>query len=71
MATYTTRTTSKTWHEVVQPVPALRADLYKALHQVETDYERAYGKKADTDDAFEVLAGNDEIVIRFEIKEKN
>lgn len=68
MASYTTCTTSKTWHEVVQPVPAFRADLYKALRQAEGDYERAYGKKADTDDAFEVLVGDDEIVIRFEVK---
>jgi hypothetical protein len=63
-----TRTVTKSWHEVVVPAPAWRADIYLALTWAEQEYERVYGRKAKSDDAFEVLANDEEIVIRFEIK---
>jgi hypothetical protein len=33
------------------------------------EYERVYGRKADSDDAFVVIANDEEIIIRFELKE--
>lgn len=69
MADYTTDTETKTWFKVIQPTPAMRADLYKAMRRAEQEYERYHGRAADSDDAFEVLVGDDQIIIRFEIEE--
>lgn len=69
MPDYTTGTETKTWFKVVQPTPCWRSDLYKALRRAEQEYALHHGAEADTDDAFEVLTGDDEIIIRFEIKE--
>lgn len=68
MTSVYTRTTTKKWFEVVVPVPGWRADLYLALHFAEQEYERVHGRKAESDTAFEVLDGDDQIIIRFEIK---
>lgn len=56
------------WFEVVVPVPGWRADLYVGLRFAEMEYERIHGRKAEYDDAFEVLANSKEVVIRFETK---
>ncbi|NUQ98287.1 MAG: hypothetical protein HOY79_17645 [Streptomyces sp.] len=63
-----TRTETKSWFVVVVPAPGWRADLYLGLHWAEQEYERVHGRKAESDDAFEVLASDEEIIIRFEIK---
>jgi hypothetical protein len=68
MTSVFTRTTTKSWFEVIVPVPGWRTDLYAGLRFAEMEYERIHGYEADSDDAFEVLAGDEEIVIRFEIK---
>ena len=52
------------------PAPGWRADLYLALTWAEQEYERVHGRKAEHDDAFEVLANDEEIIVRFEIKEQ-
>lgn len=39
------------------------------MSAAEREYEQRYGRRADTDDAFEVLNGDDQIIIRFEIEE--
>lgn len=69
MAAYTTDIESKRWFRVILPTPSVRAELYKAMSAAELEYERRYGRKAETDDAFEVLDGDDQIIIRFEIEE--
>jgi hypothetical protein len=66
------RTESKSWHVITMPNPANRAEIYLALRWAEDAYEKAYGRKAEHDTAFEMDAGDDEIVIRIELpKEKN
>lgn len=69
MTSVHTRTVTKSWFEVVMPAPGWRADIYLALTWAEQEYERIHGRKAEHDDAFEVLARDEEIVIRFETKE--
>ncbi len=69
MTSVYTRTDTKSWFVVVVPVPAFRTDLYVGLRFAEQEYERVHGRKAESDDAFEVLAGDEEIIIRFEIPE--
>lgn len=68
MTSVTTRITAKSWLEVIVPVPGWRADLYAGLRFAEMEYERIHGHEADSDDAFEALANDEEITIRFEIK---
>lgn len=68
MTSVTTRTTTKSWFEVVVPAPGWRADLYLGLHFAEQEYERVYGRKAESDDAFEVLSTGEAVIIRFETK---
>lgn len=68
MTSVYTRTVTKSWFVVVVPAPAWRADLYLALHWAEQEYEQVHGRKAETDNAFEVLANDQEIIVRFEIK---
>jgi len=63
-----TRTTTKSWFEVIVPVPGCRADLYVGLRFAEMEYERIHGHEAESDDAFEVLANDEQIIIRFETK---
>ena len=68
MTSVTTRTTTKSWFEVIVPVPGWRTDLYVGLRFAEMEYERIHGHKAESDDAFEVLANDEQIIIRFETK---
>lgn len=71
MTAVSTRTVSKTWYEVVLPNPTWGAELYLALHFAEERYKSTFGREPNSDDALEVRADDDEIVIRFEIpKEK-
>lgn len=65
MTSVTTRTTTKSWFEVIVPVPGWRTDLYVGLRM---EYERIHGHKAESDDAFEMLANDEQIIIRFETK---
>lgn len=71
MAAYTTEVESKSWFKVVLPVPSVRAELYKALHRAEQEYERYYGHAAEHDDAFDVLVTDYEIVIQFELPKES
>lgn len=67
MTAVSTRTVTKSWFEVTVPNPTWRSEIYLALHFAEAEYERVYGPKAESDDAFEVYADDEEIVIRIEL----
>jgi hypothetical protein len=69
MTDVSTRRVTKSWFEVVAPNPTVRSELYLALRFAEQEYERVHGREADSDDAFEVYADDEEIAIRFEIKQ--
>ena len=68
MTSVTTRTTTKSWFEVIVPVPGWRADLYVGLRFAEQEYERIHGHEAEADTAFEVLTTDEAVIIRFETK---
>ncbi len=70
MAIHETHVRSKAWVEVSVPTPCLSGDLYDAQVQARSQYHRHKGKLPDTDDAFEILTGDDQITIRFETTEK-
>lgn len=69
MAEYTTDTESKTWFRVILRTPTNSTELSKAMVCAEQEYARYHGRKAEWDSDLEVLTGDDEIIIRFEIKE--
>jgi hypothetical protein len=67
-----TRTVSKSWFEVVLPNPTIGAELYLAMRWAEQEYKTRYGRDNEWDNTFEVVGGDEEIVIRFEVlKEKH
>lgn len=68
MTAVSTRTESKSWFVVTVPNPTVRSEMYLALQFAEAEYERVHGRKAEHDDAFEVEANDEEIIIRFELK---
>lgn len=71
MANYTVHDESKRWRVISLRVPTVRGELYKALAGAEREYEAAFGREAEWDDAFTVDVTDNEIVIRIELpKEK-
>lgn len=69
MADYTTDVESKSWFRVKLRTPTNGAEFAKAMICAEQEYERRNGHVAEYDDSFEVLSNDEQIVIRFEIKE--
>lgn len=70
MAVHGSRVVTKKWVEVFLPANCVRSDIYKALQEMEVQYENHFGFKAYHDDAFEVRTeGGDRIVLRFEVKQ--
>jgi hypothetical protein len=67
MATYESRDRHRRWREYVLPNPTLAAELCKA--QAAIDHEmRRLGLDTSYDNAYEVLATEEEIILRFEIE---
>lgn len=71
MADYTTDIESKKWFRVKLRTPTNGAEFAKAMICAEQEYERRNGHEAGYDNTFEVLSGDEQIVIRFEIKEEH
>jgi hypothetical protein len=70
MSNVTTRiVTQPQLFEVAAPNPTWRSKIYKALAITEAEHERVNGCKAERDDAFKVVATDEEIILQFEIKE--
>jgi len=68
MAAFIIYDESKHWRVIAVPNPTVGAELYKAMAAAEQQYESAYGRPNEWDDTFEVLADEEQIRIRFEVK---
>lgn len=62
MADFTRREVTKTWIEYTLPNPTVWGELHKVLAVVERDL----GESAQWGDAAEVLATDEEIIVRYE-----
>lgn len=69
MADYTTDIESKSWFRVILRTPTNGAEISKAMICAEQEYERYHGHASEWDNDFEVLSNEEQITIRFEIKE--
>lgn len=69
MANYTTDIESKKWFRVKLRTPTNGAEISKAMVCAEQEYERYHGHASEWDNDFEVLSNEEQITIRFEIKE--
>jgi len=67
MAAWEQSIVRKMWVQVTVNVPCFSGDLYAALAEARQQYRNYKGRLPDSDDAFEVLTGDDKIIIRFEI----
>jgi hypothetical protein len=70
MASWERSIAHKTWVEVSINTPCFSGDLYAASSEARTQYYKHKGQVPDSDDAFEILTGDDKITIRFETTEK-
>lgn len=71
MAVHSSRTVTRTWYEVVLPNPCLRGDLLKAMVEAEQRFQMYTGRDADNwDDSYEIVGADDELIMRFEVKQQ-
>jgi hypothetical protein len=71
MAAFTIYDESKHWRVIAVPSTTVGAELYKAMAAAEQQYQEVYGRANEWDSTFEVLADEEQIRIRFELKEKS
>ena len=71
MSDVTIRDESKHWRVIAVPNPTNGAEIYKAMQAAELEYERIHDHPNEWDETFEVSANEEEIMVRFEIKEKD
>lgn len=65
-----TVTETVTTHKVHVPLPATRTDMYLALTWADQKYAEIHGRAPASDDAYQIRAGDEEIVAWFEVKKE-